>query len=204
MPAQVDNVNLAYDDPMAGNTRDSLVAAAAALMDVGGLDAVTLREVGRLAGVSHNAPYKHFADKEALLAAVATKELRHREQSLAETVAGGRPPANSARAAMHSYVAWALAYPVRFKLVFGAWTVDSPELTDAATATRRRLVEAVTATQEAGALPQGDPERLTALLLALAHGAVDLALSGHLSATGEAAASPDELVDDLFTHLKPN
>ena len=60
---------------MAANTRDALVDAAASLMDAGGVAAVTLREVGRQAGVSRGAPYKHFADKEALLAAVAARDL---------------------------------------------------------------------------------------------------------------------------------
>ena len=45
------------------------------LLDEGGVDHVTLREVGRRAGVSHNAPYKHFESKEALLAAIAAREL---------------------------------------------------------------------------------------------------------------------------------
>jgi AcrR family transcriptional regulator len=56
-------------------TRDDLIEVATGLLDRGGVAAVTLREVGRLAGVSHNAPYKHFADKQALLAAVAARDL---------------------------------------------------------------------------------------------------------------------------------
>ena len=58
------------------STRARLIEAAAALLEEGGPGAVTLREVGRRVGVSHNAPYKHFADKEDLLAAVAAAELR--------------------------------------------------------------------------------------------------------------------------------
>jgi hypothetical protein len=50
-------------------------------------------------------------------------------------------------------------------------------------------------------LPEGDPERVTALVQALAHRAVDLALSGHLSREGKGRAAPDDLVDDLFRHL---
>jgi AcrR family transcriptional regulator len=158
-------------------------------MDAGGLEAVTLREVGR----------------QALLAAVATKELRRREVTLTENLASGQSPAMIVRAAVHSYVAWALTYPVRFKLVFSVWTIDSPELAEAATATRRLFIESVTAAQETGALPATtDPERLTFLLLALAHGAVDLALSGHLAQAGKGKASPDDLVDDLFNHLAPS
>jgi hypothetical protein len=58
------------------------------------------------------------------------------------------------------------------------------------------------AAQEDGDLPSGDPERLTALLLALAHGATDLALSGHLARDGKGHADPTDLVDDLFNHLQ--
>jgi AcrR family transcriptional regulator len=191
-----------YRDRVAPSTRETLVTAAGELMDAGGLEQVTLREVGRRAGVSHNAPYKHFAGKEALLAAVAARELDRRRTALLETVAADDPPDVVLRAAMHGYVAWALANPVRFKLVYGRWSKGSAELAAAASATRGLLIAAVAAAQEAGVLPAGDPERLTALLQALAHGAVDLALSGHLSPEGKAKAGPDDLVDDLFRHLE--
>ncbi|HEX6345255.1 TetR/AcrR family transcriptional regulator [Umezawaea sp.] len=57
----------------AATTRRALLDAAGALLDKGGTDAVTLREVGADAGVSRSAPYRHFADKESLLVAVATE-----------------------------------------------------------------------------------------------------------------------------------
>lgn len=52
-----------------------MVEAAAKLLDEGGRVAVTLREVGRLTGVSHNAPYRHFANKDDLLGAIVGREL---------------------------------------------------------------------------------------------------------------------------------
>ncbi|HEV7961562.1 MAG TPA: helix-turn-helix domain-containing protein, partial [Actinoplanes sp.] len=93
------------------STRETLVDVATGLLDEGGVEAVTLREVGRLAGVSHNAPYKHFPSKEALLAAIAARELDRR--------AG----AGSLRELLRGYVAFGVAYPARFKLIFGRWTV---------------------------------------------------------------------------------
>jgi AcrR family transcriptional regulator len=57
----------------AAATRRALLGAAAELLDSGGPDAVTLREVGARAGVSRGAPYRHFADKEHLLTAVAAE-----------------------------------------------------------------------------------------------------------------------------------
>ena len=186
---------------VATNTRDALAEAAARLLDAGGPAAVTLREVGRLAGVSRGAPYKHFADKEALLAAVAATELTALGTQLGEVAARGGPD-NDLRVMMHRYVAWALAHPERFRLVFAAWSRPSEELGAAASSARARLVEATAAAQRSGQLPAADPERLSALLQALANGAVELALAGHLSPDGKGRASPDDLVDDLFGYLQ--
>jgi AcrR family transcriptional regulator len=187
---------------MPPDTRDTLIKAATHLLDEGGVEAVTLREVGRLAGVSHNAPYKHFASKEALLAAIAARDLARHTDALTETVADARTPEAALREAMHGYVAWALHYPARFKLIFGAWSIESAELGIAAHAAQATLVRLVSATQDAGALPAGDPVRLASLLRALAHGAADLATAGHLSAEGKGHAGPDELVDDLIDYLR--
>jgi len=172
-------------------TRETLVDVATRLLDAGGVEAVTLREVGHQAGVSHNAPYKHFANKEALLAAVAAREL-----------AGHMHETRSVRALMHNYVAWALKYPNRFKLVFGTWTIESPELTVAATNAQERMVELVAEAQATGELPAGDPIRLASLIRAVTHGAADLAAAGHLSAAGKGNADPDDLVDDLLGYLR--
>ena len=179
------------------STRDRLIDAATRLLDQGGPAAVTLREVGRLAGVSHNAPYKHFADKQDLLAAVAARELGRDD--------GGRsasaPGADALRQMMHTYVRWAIRHPARFKLTFGSWSTDSAELAQAADAARAGLVESVRTAQDGGDLPPGDPERVAALVLAVAHGAADLEISGHLARSGKGHASAEDLVDDLLRHL---
>jgi AcrR family transcriptional regulator len=184
---------------MSRDTRSLLVAAAAELLDKGGPSAVTLRDVGRLAGVSHNAPYKHFADKEDLLAAVAARELTRQAKAMA-----ARPlksPKEMLRSLMHGYVRWARANPQRFKLTFGSWTRGNEELGGAADSSRQALIRVVAAAQAKSELPKGDPERLTVLFLSLANGAADLALNGHLSARGKGHADPEDLIDDLLTFL---
>lgn len=176
-------------------TRDDLIEAAAALVEAGGPAAVTLREVGRRAGVSHNAPYRHFESKEELLAAVAARELRRPYR-------GSRVGAGEAvRSMLRGHIARAVAHPELFKLTYGTWRTENAELTEAAADARRSFVTAVHAAQESGELPKGDAERLASLLHALAHGAIDLALSGHLSSTGKGRAEPAELVDDLLRIL---
>jgi AcrR family transcriptional regulator len=180
------------------STRNRLVSAATELLDAGGPAAVTLREVGRRAGVSHNAPYKHFSDKEELLAAIAARELarqRHGRQH-------DQAPIDRLRTMMHAYVRWAIRYPMRFKLTFGTWSTNSDELATAANDARSALVTTVEAAQRANELPDGDPERVAALILAVTHGAVDLALSGHLARRGKGHADPSDLLDDLLDHLK--
>ena len=184
------------------NTRDALIAAATDLLDAGGVGAVTLREVGHRAGVSHNAPYKHFTDKQALLAAVAARELAGfgGVQLDAEEQ---RSPGALVKALMLHSVTWSLRYPERFRLVFGPWSVESAELTEQAHIAWDFLVQAVAAAQQSGELPAGDdPERLTALIRATTHGAVSLALIGHLSTNGKGHADAADLVHDLFAYFQ--
>ena len=59
----------------AATTRRSLIDAAGVLLDLGGVEAVTLREVGARSGVSRSAAYRHFADKESLLTVLATNAM---------------------------------------------------------------------------------------------------------------------------------
>jgi AcrR family transcriptional regulator len=186
---------------VAPGTRDTLIDVAAGLLDEGGVGAVTLREVGRLAGVSHNAPYKHFANKEALLAAIAARELESQAAALT-AAARERSPVAVLRAAMHRYLNWALEHPARFKLTFGAWSEGSDELAAAANAAQTVMIGMVATSQEAGVLPPGDPVRLASLLRALAHGAADLASTGHLRADGKGNADAGQLIDDLFAYLR--
>ncbi|MGI5146311.1 TetR/AcrR family transcriptional regulator [Plantactinospora sp. CA-294935] len=181
---------------MAGSTRDAIVDAATALLDEGGPAAVTLREVGRRAGVSHNAPYKHFADKETLLAAVAARELHAYAALLTTDSEGG------IAAALTAYLNRALRHPARFRLVFGPWTSDDAQLGDAADTAHDALLGAVTASQRTGELPAGDPIALAELLRATSHGAIELALGGHLAKNGS-TTTPADLVSRLLALLAP-
>ena len=106
----------------------------------------------------------------------------------------GRDEADSAR--------WAIAHPERFRLTFGRWDEGTDELAATAAEANANLMALVVKAQNAGELPGGEPERMAALLLSLAHGAADRALGGHLSAKGKGRADAEDLVDDLFRHLR--
>lgn len=185
---------------MVSSTRDRLAAAAAALLDRGGPDAVTLREIGRQAGVSHNAPYKHFADKAALLAEIATRHL----QSLARQVDRATRDAGSDRDAMEAaalvYVRWAARRPERFKLTFSRLEIDAPDLAAAAIAARVAFVRPFVRAEQRGAITV-DAESAALLAWTIAHGAVDLDLNGHLRKDGS-GTRPEKLVADLVALLE--
>jgi hypothetical protein len=110
-------------------------------------------------------------------------------------------PLDALRTPARAYVGWAKTKPARFKLTFGPWNHESPELRQAAAESRTLLVLIVASAQARFELPQGDPQGLAALVLALAHGAVDQALAGHLSASGKGGADPEDLCDDLLNYL---
>src|ERR1700694_2348779 len=88
----------------AAATRQSLLEAAGALLDVGGPEAVTLREVGARTGVSRSAPYRHFADKEALLTVLAMNALNRLGDTLEGLAHSDNPPERSLHAALLSLI----------------------------------------------------------------------------------------------------
>jgi AcrR family transcriptional regulator len=183
------------------SSRDAILDAAADLLDSAGPDGVTLRAVGERAGVSHNAPYKHFRDKEALLAAVAVREFAVRRDAMGQLVERADGPLDALRALAHDHVAWAMANPNRFHLLFGGWSRHDDALEEAAGSTRLSFVDILRGVRAHVAGWPEDDERTAALLMATAHGAIDLALGGHLAADGKGGADPAELVDDLIDLL---
>ena len=99
--------------------KNSLVAAGLAILTEEGVSALNLRAVARRAGVSHTAPYCHFADKEALMVAIAEDGFRSLGEQLAAAKAGATVGVKIQLAAVgHAYIAFALAQPDSFRLMF--------------------------------------------------------------------------------------
>jgi AcrR family transcriptional regulator len=101
-----------------GDLRRALIAATAKIVAREGASAVSLREVARLAGVSHNAPYRHFENLEALLAAVATEGFEAFRSSLEEASAKAAPRERK-NALGRAYLDFALDNPRLYLLMFG-------------------------------------------------------------------------------------
>lgn len=158
-----------------------MILAAAGLLEERGMGAVTLRAVGERAGVSRQAPYRHFADKEELLSVVAAGYFGQVEEEMVEAAGATDGSFGRVDAMVAAYVGFALGNPERCRLMFGPEVKASPHpaVHEAARAVHGLFVRAVAESQEAGLLPGEDPVELAALVYATAHGAVDLALSGH-------------------------
>jgi AcrR family transcriptional regulator len=125
-----------------GELRAALLRAAAKILEKEGRDAISLRELARRAGVSHGAPYRHFADRDALLAALAEEGF----SLLVEQLEG-----KAWREQAMAYLRFALADPERFRLMF----------TRPVPGALRRLVEGDAVAQATWAMVHG----LTVLIL---------------------------------------
>ena len=99
-----------------GDLRRQLIAVGEEVLAERGLAALSLREVARRLGVSHNAPFKHFASREALLAAMQGEGFEELAARLAAADAG--PPDRFMVARGQAYVSFALERPALFRLMF--------------------------------------------------------------------------------------
>jgi AcrR family transcriptional regulator len=167
-----------------GDLRQSLIDAAIALISEEGISDLSLRQVARRVGVSHNAPYRHFEDKEALLAAVAEYGFRSLQRAM-ETAGETVPPdsTNGLAAIGIAYVQFALANPAYYRLMFGEYRCDFSQysgLAEAAEQSFMVLVNTIQVGQRAGVLRAANPLDMARVAWSLVHGQSMLALDNKL------------------------
>ena len=156
-----------------GDLRAACLRAAMELLEEGGATALSLRAVARTAGVSAAAPYRHYANREALISAVGAVGYRE----LAGYLATAHPSPSTAEdlaAVADAYVQFALQRPALFRVMFGeACDPDSDERVAAVAAITGYLGAIV-----ARCFPGADPEALSTAIWALVHGLAFLHLDG--------------------------
>lgn len=175
-----------------GDLRTALIEAARTLLAEGGADALTLRGVARLAGVSQTAPYRHFASHHELIAAVAEEGFRrlHAEMLRAASESTGRLGLQQLAVA---YVRFALKRPAEYRIMFGrdpeglARTKAGDSLAEASGALMSLLRGGIEQLQQAGAVRSGDPGAMALAAWALVHGLAMLILDGQRPATPSSA-----------------
>ena len=166
-----------------GELRPALVKAALDLLTEAGADALSLRAVARRAGVSAMAPYRHYVDKEALLAAVATHGFGGLRNALLLADREAEDQALTAQAV--AYVRYALDNPALFRLMFGPERVGThPDL-----AASGEAAYAVLADRVAADTPAGDGREARVLgCWSLVHGLALLFLDGKIALKTSAPA----------------
>ncbi len=166
-----------------GDLRRALLEAAAAVVAERGVEGLTLREVARRAGVSHAAPYHHFADLGALISALAAQGLAQLRDEQRAVAAAPASAAERIRALGLAYVRFALEDPARFRLIW------RPELRGGAEPTAvdetgaesyEPLVQAIAEGQASGQLIDGETGDLALGAWSAVHGLALLLVDGPL------------------------
>jgi AcrR family transcriptional regulator len=167
-----------------GDLRAALVLAAIELLEESGETELSLRAVARRAGVSPAAPYRHYADREALVSAVAAVGYRELAERLAAAHPAPSTPEQLASVAI-AYVQFALERPALFRIMFGEpCDRDNDERVAATTA-----VSAYVRSIAQRTFPQADAEALATAIWALVHGLAFLYLDGKLDALTPSAVA---------------
>jgi AcrR family transcriptional regulator len=190
----------------ASDLRDRLLAAAVKLIGTRGPQGFSLREVARRAAVSEAAPYHHFANREALLAAVAEQGFAELAAAMAATWARHADPLARLQALGVDYVRFALRRPSSLRVMFGAEIPDKsrhPGLERISRHTFGLLVYAIADCQAAGRVVAGDTEELAIAAWAIVHGLSELFIDHKLQAHAGSPAQVDALtrrVTEILLH----
>jgi AcrR family transcriptional regulator len=183
-----------------GDLRAACIDAGVRLVEDGGPEAVTIRGVARLAGVSHQAPLHHFRDRDELLHEIAERGFDLLLERLGRELPPGAGALQSLRTYGLVYVGHAVDHPGLFQVMFAP--CDDPP----GEAAYRRLIELCGAVQSTGEVPGADPFRLGLLVWSTVHGLA--ALYGHMGLDSGTSGQPTEArvaaertLDDLLAAL---
>jgi AcrR family transcriptional regulator len=168
------------------NLRKTLLDAAVALIGEVGPRAFTLREVARRAGVSHNAPYRHFASKDELLAAVAVEGFDRMTAVMEKAMKPGNSPLERLQLCGCGYVEFALRWPQHLLVMFDLPVRARNDCEAVGANAFQVLLDCITEAQRAGDLAAGDPLPSAWTAWSLVHGIAKLANSGNLPLTRKA------------------
>src|SRR3984957_17428144 len=182
-----------------GHLRAALLRAAERTLERGGVQSISLRELSRELGVSQGAPRRHFADKQALLDALAIRGFEQFDATL-KRAAGKRGQDFKARLTKlaRAYVGFALKHPALLSLMFEAkQRPDAPrELLEASERAFSYGPATFAEAQADGEVVPGDPARLALMVISAVLGLVSISTEGKFK-----GVSLDHLTGEIIERM---
>jgi AcrR family transcriptional regulator len=182
-----------------GDLKNALIEAGVEILAKDGVSGLSLRKVAMKAGVSHAAPYAHFADKQALIAAISTEGFRQLYERVSEVAEEYQDqPEKQLVEAAWAYVQFAMDDPDRFKVMFSGVLEKEKEYPDFVTESQRnfQLVKMIVEVNQAsGRLRSGDSALVALSAWGIIHGFILLLLEGQISHAVLEKMSLRELVE---------
>lgn len=191
-----------------GDLKNALLTAAEKLLEQQGVAGITLREVAKLAAVSHTAPYRHFKDKQALLAALAQTGFERLAQSTQTSMSKAKDdPLQQLHLATRAYVYLATSHPEMTYLMFGGVLrpFDQDETLKAASSQAFESLLQVIRNGQAANLYQDKPTQTLAIAVwSQVHGLSMLVTGKHMGNPGKAEldALTLEMIELLYNGIK--
>ena len=182
-----------------GDLKNALIKAGVDILAKEGVSGLSLRKVASKAGVSHSAPYSHFADKQALIAAISTegfRQLYERVSAVAEEFK--TKPSRQLVEVAWAYVQFAMDDRDRFKVMFSGILEKEREYPEFVAEAQKnfQLVKMIVETNQASGVLRSGPSDLVALSAwGIVHGFIMLLLEGQISHTVLEQKSLRELVE---------
>jgi len=188
-----------------GNLRQALIEAGSQLIELKGVSGLSLREVAKQAGVSHTAPYRHFKDKNALLAGITEVGFSKLAASLQQVITKNPDaPREQLIEAGAAYIKLAIQNKQMHNLMFGgAWKFsdDDEEIRQTSDAAFNGLVQIIESGQQAGVFKKGEARVLALTAWSLVHGYAMLASTGQFDHLAGSEKAILDLARTVEVHL---
>lgn len=188
------------------DTRKRLIEESVRLIEEKGLSGLSFREMARRAGLSHQAPYHHFVNREGILAAIALEGFTMLDTALVEArgVRTNKTPQRTLQAVIRAYVTFALEHQVHFRVMFRPELVPLKEYPNVMTQAKLSFERLVDAVAECHPDMKRNDRRLLVVsnaLWAAAHGLATLWVDGPMRATlpQSSLASLIEVATEIFS-----
>jgi len=185
-----------------GDLKNALIEAGIEILAREGVEGLSLRKVASQAGVSHSAPYAHFADKQALIAAISTEGnilVNERLESIQAEYADN--PRQALIETCWAYLSFAMEKPAHFKVTFSGVVEkedEYPALVEITTRNNAAVAKATARCQQAGCLAPGPADLMGVSIWSAVHGLACLLLEGQISHTVLERFTPYQMLEHIL------